>query len=62
MKIEYKTKVIERDYDHIKVMSMGKLYILRFKDCKRSRDEILNKCDENYQKKAIPFGQISLFG
>jgi len=41
------SKVIERAYDYIKVMSMGKMYILRFKDCKRSKEEILHECDNS---------------
>ena len=55
------SKVIERAYDHIKVMSMGKLYILRFKDCKRTEKDILNGCSEIQKEEAIPFGQISMF-
>jgi len=53
--------VTERSYDHIKVTSMGKLYILRFKDCKRSREEILSNCSEIQKEKAISFGQINMF-
>ena len=55
------SKVIERAYDHLKVMSMGKLYILRLSNCTRTREDILNGCKEEQKQQAIPFGQTSLF-